>query len=614
MYIKKVRKKNPGSDKVYEYLHLVENVRTINGPRQRLILNLGTLDIPQDQYKELANCIECQITGQKEFIFADPRLLEIAEKAAWEIAGKKSQKDESDPCLTPPETDYQNVDVTSIEAGESRTIGAEHVCHSIWNELGLSEVLIQNGVSPHQIPLLEALVVGRLVSPGSERHTFEWLENRSSFFELAGSPLRDSLNSFYRAGDSLFACKEALESHLVTRERELFSLTEKMCFFDLTNTYFEGQASANPKAKHGRSKEKRSDCRLMTLAMVVDEQGFAKYSKLYPGNQAEGKTLESMVESIGCRLEGSDKDRTVVIDAGIANSENIEYLKSKDLHYIVVNRGKAGFSADDACDMISIRRNENQTIEVKRFEKENETYLLCRSTGRKDKDQAIRSRQEDLFIERLDYYKSGIGKKGRINSCDRLNEKIGRLREKYPRASKLYDVEVIEDETKKGKAASIKWVKRDRYEAELGLEGCYVLRTDRNNLSEKEIWETYMMLNRIERAFRSMKSSLGLRPNFHQKEGRADAHMFISVLGYHILHAIEHRLRMADDHRSWATIRDCLSTHQRITIQFDAMGENGVERRKIRLCTTSEPAHKKIYQALGLPEVPLPRLTMPKKE
>ena len=614
MYIKKVRKKNPGSDKVYEYLHLVENVRTVNGPRQRLILNLGQLDIPRDQYKELANCIECQITGQNEFIVPDPMILEIAEKAAWEIAGKKSQKAESAPCLMPPETDYQNVDVASIEAGESRTIGPEHVCHSIWNELGLSEVLIQNGVSPHQIPLLEALVVGRLVSPGSERHTFEWLENRSSFFELAGSPLRNSLNSFYRAGDSLFACKEALEKHLVTREKELFSLTEKMCFFDLTNTYFEGQASANPKAKHGRSKEKRSDCRLMTLAMVVDEQGFAKYSKLYPGNQAEGKTLESMIESIGCRLEGSDKDRTVVIDAGIADSGNIDYLKAKGLHYIVVNRGKAGFSADDACDMISIKRNENQTIEVKRFERENETYLLCRSTGRKDKDQAIRSRQEDLFIERLDYYKSGIGKKGRINSCDRLNEKIGRLREKYPRASKLYDVEVIGDEAKKGKAASIKWEKRDRYDAELGLEGCYVLRTDRNNLSEKEIWETYMMLNRIERAFRSMKSSLGLRPNFHQNEGRADAHMFISVLGYHILHAIEHRLRMADDHRSWATIRDCLSTHQRITIHFNVMGENGLGQRKIRLCTTSEPAHKKIYQALGLPEVPLPRLKMQQKE
>lgn len=613
MYIKKARKKNPGSDKIYEYLHLVENVRTVNGPRQRLILNLGAIDIPQDQYKELANCIECQITGQKEFIDADPSILEIAKKAAWEIAGKKSQKYESAPGLTPPETDYQYVDVASMEAGESRSIGAEHVCHSIWNELGLSEVLIQNGVSPHQIHLLEALVVGRLVSPGSERHTFEWLENRSSFFELAGSPLRDSLNSFYRAGDSLFACKEALESHLVTRERELFSLKEKMCFFDLTNTYFEGQASANPKAKHGRSKEKRSDCRLLTLAMVIDEQGFAKYSRLYPGNQAEGKTLESMVESIGCRLDGSDKDRTIVIDAGIANSENIEYLKSKDLHYIVVNRGKAGFSADDACDMISIRRNEKQVIEVKRLEKENETYLLCRSTGRKDKEQSIRSRQENLFIERLEYYKSGIGKKGRINSCDRLNEKIGRLREKYPQASKLYDVEVIEDETKKGKAASIKWEKRDRYDDELGLEGCYVLRTDRNNLSEKEIWETYMMLNRIERAFRSMKSSLGLRPNFHQKEGRADAHMFISVLGYHILHAIEHRLRMADDHRSWATIRACLSTHQRITIQFDAMGENGVERRKFRFCTIPELSHKKIYQTLGLPEVPLPRLTMPQK-
>ena len=123
-----------------------------------------------------------------------------------------------------------------------------------------------------------------------------------------------------------------------------------------------------------------------------------------------------------------------------------------------------------------------------------------------------------------------------------------------------------------------------------------------------------MMLNRIERAFRSMKSSLGLRPNFHQKEGRADAHMFISVLGYHILHAIEHKLRVTGDHRSWTTIRDCLSTHQRITIHFNAKGKNGTERRRIRLCTSPEPAHIKIYRALELSEVPLPKLTMPQNE
>ena len=614
MYIKKVRKKNPGSDKIYEYLHLVENVRTENGPRQRLILNLGALDIPQDQYKELANCIESLITGQQDIFMPDLNIHEIALKASREIAGKKSEKPSEPSQSRPAETDYQNVDVASIKADEARSIGPEYVCHSIWNELGFNEVLIKNGVSTHQLPLLEALVVGRLVSPGSERHTFEWLENRSSLFELSGDPLRDSLNSFYRAGDSLFACKDALETHLATQEKKLFSLSERMCFFDLTNTYFEGQAAGNPKAKHGRSKEKRSDCRLMTLAMVVDEQGFAKYSRLYPGNQAEGKTLADMVESLDRRFKDSEKDRTVVMDAGIANAENIEYLKKNGLHYIVVNRGKAGFTVDDTCDMISIRKNENCTIEVKKFEQKNETYLLCKSTGRKDKDQAIRSRQENLFIERLEYYKSGLDKKGRMNSCDILNEKVGRLREKYPRASKLYDVEIVEDEAKKGKAATIEWKKRDRYAAEIGLEGCYVLRTDRNNLSEKEIWETYMMLNRIERAFRSMKSSLGLRPNFHQKEGRADAHMFISVLGYHILHAIEHKLRVTGDHRSWTTIRDCLSTHQRITIHFNAKGKNGPERRRIRLCTSPEPAHIKIYRALELSEVPLPKLTMPQNE
>jgi transposase len=151
------------------------------------------------------------------------------------------------------------------------------------------------------------------------------------------------------------------------------------------------------------------------------------------------------------------------------------------------------------------------------------------------------------------------------------------------------------------------WSKRESYDSERRFEGCYVLRTDRTDLDDMQIWQTYVMLTRVESAFRSLKSSLGLRPNFHQNEERADTHLFISVLAYHILHTIEHKLRLGGDHRSWATIRDMLSTHQRLTVEYNVKEQDQVVRSHLRLCSRAEPEHRLIYQRLNLNDTPLPR-------
>lgn len=608
MYIKRVRKSNPNSKKTYEYLHLVENVRTANGPRQRLILNLGTLHVAPEQYKELANCIEAMLTGQQQ-LFSESRHIEkLARNAADKIRTKQAA-DQSIENSDAAEPAFQHVDVASIQASQVRSLGLEYVCQCIWNELKINEVLAAEGISERVLPLMQALVIGRLVSPGSECHTYNWAEHRSALYELTGAPLRTSLNSLYRAGDRLFDCKDAIEGHLARREKDLFDLPERICLFDLTNTYFEGQAAANAKAKRGRSKEKRSDCKLLTLALVVDEHGFAKYSRLYPGNQAECHTLAGIIESLVALRPNLAKDRTVIIDAGIATEDNVAFLKENGFHYIVVQRGKADFTPDDTQSMHIIRQSEQYTLEVKRHQRDNEARLLCRSSGRMGKDNGIRGRQEKLFLERLQYYHDGLGQKGHTKRYPKVLEMIGRLREKYPRASKLYDVDVQVDQTPstKAKAKAIVWQKRKHYDTQRQFEGCYVLRTDRTELTDQQIWETYVMLTRVESAFRSLKSSLGLRPNFHQNEARADAHLFISVLAYHLLHTIEYKLRLCGDHRSWATIREILSSHQRLSIEYNVKEHHQIQRSHLRLCSNAEPEHRQIYQRLNLKEIALPR-------
>jgi transposase len=404
---------------------------------------------------------------------------------------------------------------------------------------------------------------------------------------------------------------------LTVRERGLFNLTEKMFFFDLTNTYFEGAALANPKAKYGRSKEKRSDCKLVTLGLIVDEMGFSKATRVFEGNKSEPSALGAMIEelesSIGKRREGGVWP-TIVIDAGIATEDNLAYLKKNNYHYLAVNRGKTPFALEES-DPTIVRNDPARggKVTITRVHQENEVYVVCRSEKKKGKEAGIRGRVEDLFLERLAYSREGLGKKNRPKKYRKVVEIVGRLKEKYPKAAKLYEVTVTPEAGKRADdptlvAIDIVWTKKESYDNETSAEGCYVLRTDRFDLSDSEIWETYVMLTRIEYAFRCMKSSLGLRPNFHQKERRVDAHLFISVLAYHILNIAEHRLRAAGIHSSWATVRDVMRTHERITISFNMKDEQGeIRNQLLRLNSRLTADQLEIYRALKLSPLPLPR-------
>ena len=307
-------------------------------------------------------------------------------------------------------------------------------------------------------------------------------------------------------------------------------------------------------------------------------------------------------------------NRTVIIDKGLATKDNLAHLQSAGFHYIIASRHKYPYQPDDDMTVIREKASQGVKVEVKRYEKDGEVHLLCRSNQRKAKEKGIRTRQEDIFLERLDYYKTGLKKKNRTKSYPKLLEMIGRLRQKYPGASKLYDVDVIAEsspgENTQTKAKNIVWTKRAKADDEEQQEGSYLLRTDRTDLEDKEIWETYTMLTRVKKAFRCLKSSLGIRPNFHQKEHRADAHVFITVLAYHLLHAIEHQLRSHGEYRSWSTIRKLLSTHHRLTLSYDEKDKNTTRRHHMRMCSLAEPSHQEIYRSLGLAAVPIQRKSL----
>lgn len=229
--------------------------------------------------------------------------------------------------------------------------------------------------------------------------------------------------------------------------------------------------------------------------------------------------------------------------------------------------------------------------------KEEEVYLLCKSKPKELKEKSIQGRLEKILLEHLARLEKSIAA-GRLKKRDKIHQRIGRLRERYSKVAQYYDMELQEEESQ------LKLSYKRREDIKERPSGTYLLRTNRQDLSEEEIWQLYSLLTQVEDSFRSLKSHLGMRPIYHQREGRAEAHIFLSLLAYHLLHSIEAVLRAKGDHRSWKTIKEALSSQARVTVSLAA--QNGLGYH-IRLCTIPEKEHLEIYQALHLDPIPLPR-------
>lgn len=600
MFIRKVLHKNKKNRKEYYTFKLVDSVRTDRGPRQRDILNLGVdFDLPKEQWKDLSNCIEEIITGQKSIIDYPKKIKNLSIKYARKIV--RTQASVVEDKDTPP--DYVTVDINSMDNEEARTIGAEHVIYQTIKELEIDRKLQELGFGKMDLAASLGVIAGRMIVPGSERSTHYWLKNLSAFDELIGTDFSGlSLDRVYKASDHLLKNKDALEKHLRKTEQQLFELDEKIILYDLTNTFFEGSGKYNRKAKNGRSKEKRSDCPLVTLGLVLDMHGFPKKSRIFEGNVGEPTTLKTMIEG----LSGGDiSDNllfkpTIVLDAGIASEDNIKWIKSKGYRYIVVSRQKKIELPSDLT-MHTVKEDEKtNTVFVQaglsKNDETDEIELYCHSIDKEKKEESIKNNFQTRFEAELLKARKALHLKHGTKQYDKVVERIARKKEKYKLVSHRYKVD-IEKDSETDNAKNITWSRKNDKKP----SGFYCLRTNRKDLNEQQIWDTYTMLTDIEDAFRCMKSELGLRPIYHHKETRCDGHIFITLLAYHIMHAIRFRLRQKGVNLSWATIRKQLASHVRVTTTMKRKDGKIIHIRK---SLKAEPPHQVIYDALNLTSQP----------
>jgi transposase len=583
MFIRTVTKSNGRGSKKYECQQLVESIRTEKGVRQKLLLSLGRVHLPQEKWPRLVARIKAIVQNQESLFAEDKDIEKLAQKYAQLFIEKHGLANGIDK--------YQSVDVQSLKNYRVRRIGGEYLGATFFKQLQLAECLTGCGFTKRQIEIAMLLIIGRLVHPGSERHLHDWAQNISGLDELIKTDFSQlSLNSLYKVSDLLYEHKSEIENHLRIRENDLFSLDETIILYDLTNTYFEGRAASNSKARFGRSKEKRSDCKLLTLGLVIDSKGFPKTSHVFSGSQSEPETLLDMVKTLQQKDPTSTQKPTVVIDAGIATEENLEKLKPH-YHYIAVSRKKIEPPTSDDC--IVIKETKQNKVEAKRISGDDEVFLYCNSNLKQQKERSMQGRLRQNFEEQLTQIVKSIRKKGGTKRYDKVLERIGRLKEKYKQIARFYQIHV---EEKDALACRITW-KYLQEQSDQRFSGAYFLRTDRFDLSEKEIWSIYIMLTQLEDSFRTLKTDLLLRPVFHQKENRSDAHIFITLLAYHLLHSIRSCLKESDIHSSWRKIRDRMSTHSRVTNRLKTKSGHMLF---IRNCSEPEDFHKMIYDALHL--------------
>lgn len=488
---------------------------------------------------------------------------------------------------------FYSVDIDSLEQRQPRSVGVEHVALHALKKLGFIDKLSELGINGVLRSAIVGNIVARMAHPASERASWQWLQRHSALGELIDVDFESiSHMSLYRASDLLMRHQSAIEKHLFSRIQSLFSLDDTVTLYDLTNSYFEGDATQNSKAKHGRSKEKRSDCLLLTLGLVLDGSGFVRSSKTFAGNVAECKTLQTMLSGLHAKT-GS----LVVMDAGIATEENLTYLVEHGYRYLVVKRG--GTRTFDPAEAVEIKTASGQSLRLQKEMSEDgkEVFLHCHSPAREAKETAMTLRFEQSFEARLQKIVDGLGKPHGQKSHDKLLERIGRLKEKSHGVSAHYTICLQTDENDKQRVTALTWEKSHREGSMATHPGVYCLRSNETSWDEERLWRTYTTLTDLESVFRSLKSELGLRPIFHSKEDRADGHLLITVLAYQCVQLLRKELKAAGSNDSWASLRESLSIQRRITASMRCQDGRTIHVRK---STEAEPALRAIYQSLSI--------------
>jgi transposase len=575
MFLRRHQRTKDG--KPHSYWSLVETVRTPDGPRQRRLCYLGELNE----------------SGQARWL----KTIEV-----FNAQGESRQLKLFPSEVEPPEDDpaVARVRLDKVRLERTRRFGDCLLGLELWQRLELDrfcQSALDRPEDPVEVPwsrIAALLAINRLCAPGSELAIEErWYPTTALDDLLHIQPGKINDTRLYRCLDRLIPHKTSFERHLAERYGELFAAQYDVLLYDLTSSYVEGMAGKDPMMRRGYSRDHRPDCKQVVIALIVNVEGFPLSYETFDGNRADVTTLEAVLRMVE-RKYGKAR-RVWVFDRGIISEENLEALRRRGGQYLVgTPRAKLKQFEQSLLESHGWEQVRPE-VEVKLVPtpQGEETYILCRSTARREKELAIRSR----FSTRLEKGLNALAKRvveGQLKDRAKVERRVGSLLARHPQVADLYAVKI----TERGARLQVNWNLRQQRQAwQQAREGAYLLRTNLPASEPAQLWKSYIQLTEAEAAFRALKSELSIRPIFHQLERRAKAHILVAFLGYALWVTLKHLLIRKRSNLSPAKALHLLSSLHSADIILPTTDGREIRLRRI---TTPSREQRLLLNQLGI--------------
>jgi len=616
--IPKYRQRPDGTIEKYDYYRLSENWRDADGKiRKRTVVHLGELSgYTKAGRKELGALLEEMILRGSSRMSDDTGIYDDAVKfyAHWRDLHPKASAEVQpgsslEQALDSRRRDIVTICLSKVTNHEPRVIGPEVICRSTANRLGLMEFLLSNGFDRQEAELAVMQIIARATYPYSEYRTVKYLRDNTALAEMFHIPKeRLTKDALYKSALRLWDVHRRMEDWLHERVTSMFHLEEKILLLDITNTYMEGRMADSGLCFFGRSKEKRSDCKLVVLAAVVNTEGLIVRTMIYEGNRQDVTTLQEVVGTLSATTS-QDARKIVVMDAGFYSSENARWLTGNNFDYItVLPSGCAKFTADsdrvvrhEDCRHQEIRLQMGRVV----IGKVEQKALLVDSDAKALKEESMHEQACSRYEQGLEAIKSGIAKKNGTKSRDAVNNRLGRLDRQYGAIHKEYEVAfTYEGSGRKEKAVSMEWKRKDEYvTGKKKFHGKYVLLTSLDENDEVNVWKFYNVIRTVEETFHTLKSDLDMRPVYHKGDDGIKAHLNLAVLAYWIVSVTMYRLKKKGcPSVRWEEIRRIARAQVMVTTRMETVKGETIE---IRQATEEEQELARIYCLLDITPHPM---------
>ena len=620
---------NPETGEMEKYYRLKESYRNASGHAcTRILLNVGFIHgLKPEEIRDISRGLTYKYEHQGERELWEDQMCTYGDvvrgkiEEYWTRMVEEKRLDIIPNAIEASKAKAERrVDVDTLEHKDARDIGAEWLCLQAIRQIKFDEFLHSLGWSDDQVKISVGHLIVRTVYTPSELKSMRIMRDNSGVCELLDLAFEAvTQRKVYSVADWFLKEKVRIEKYLCQTTDDLFRPTNRVILFDLTNFYWEGRKDGSLKAKYGRSKEKRNDCKLLVLALAINTDGFIRYSAILEGNTADPKSLSDMVDSlIATNPVGTDPDQKVlvVIDAGIATQENLDLIREKGYNYLCVSRkALTDYEVRPDAKVVTVRDCRERPIKLQEVHTDGEDYYLkIDSPSKALKEESMNRSFRRRFEEGLGTIAASLTKKGGTKKYEAVIKRIGKLEGRYPSIARYYDICVEKDD--KDKVTSVNWTLEI---PEKQAFGTYFLRTNVKKLDEKSTWDYYNLIREIECSNRQLKTDLNLSPINHQKDDRSDAHLFLGLLSYWIVNVIRHQMKKVNEARKtadpdpgaeyptpyWTEIVRIMSTQKAVTSEaINVLGE----KVEMRICSKPTEQAAEIYSMLNYKPMPFRKI------